>query len=273
MTTSSTDDATALAWQRCRDAFGDIAVPCEMFSSYLAARRSADVTEELQLATYCLDDLYLACACLARVPLAIARFERDVLPCVEPVLARWHPAVADETRQQLRAMLLVDHQGRGPLLSTYLGRGPLRRWIRVVAAREAGKTWRASKDLVAVDDDELFDVLAPARDPAMSLVKTEAAEVFRRAFVAVLGSIERRERALLRLHFLDELTIDEIAPIYGVHRATIARWIAAAKDIVLAETRTRLRSELGISAVEVESLIRLVRSRIELGPSLLASRK
>jgi len=48
-----------------------------------------------------------------------------------------------------------------------------------------------------------------------------------------------------------------------VHRATIARWIAAAKQSVLDRTRKRLMHDLRISADEVDSLIRLVHSRID----------
>ena len=72
---------------------------------------------------------------------------------------------------------------------------------------------------------------------------------------------------------LDGLTIDEIAPMYGVHRATAARWIASAKQDVLARTRKQLMTELHLDAGEVDSLIRLVQSRIELtDESLLRSR-
>ena len=266
------DSALSAAWGRCRAAAAGVVVPCAAFSSFLSSRRAADVTLAMQLATSCLDDLYLACACIAGDAAAVTRFEREILPCVEPVLARWAPVVADETRQQVRAMILVDHNGRGPLLQSYAGRGPLRGWVAVVAARQASKTWRADHRAIPVDDDALFDALAPASDPTMSLIKAEAAAAFKAAFVLVLGELPRRERTMLRLHFLDALSIDDIAPMYGVHRATVARWLAAARAIVLSRTRDQLRQALGITTYEVDSLIRLVESRIEFDTQLLASR-
>jgi RNA polymerase sigma-70 factor (ECF subfamily) len=77
---------------------------------------------------------------------------------------------------------------------------------------------------------------------------------------------------VLRLHVLDGVSIDDIAPMFSVHRATIARWIAAAKQTVLDRTRKRLMQDLRLPAADVDSLIRLVQSRIELSEDPLRTR-
>lgn len=264
-------DPVATAWQQCRARRPDVDVPLARFRAYLDAHRPADVTPDDQLATWCLDDIYLVCGCLAGVPAAIAAVDRDLVPIIDAHLASWETAVVDETRQRLRTMLLVDHAGRGPLLAQYGGRGALRRWVRVVAAREAGKTRRADLAATPVDDDALFDALAPADDPALAVVKRDAAAAFKAAFAPALAALDRRARAVLRLHVLDGLSIDEIAPMYAVHRATVARWITGAKDDVLERTRRQLMRDLRLDAGEVDSLIRLVQSRIELAPDVLAT--
>jgi RNA polymerase sigma-70 factor, ECF subfamily len=258
------------AWMRAREAHPDVAVAREVFAAYVDARRPSDLDAEAQLRAYCVEDLYLACACVAGDAAALRAFERTCMPHFDAALARWDRAVADEARQRLRALLLVDAGGRGPLLATYAGRGALRKWLRVVAAREAGRTWRADAQSVPTDDDALFDALAPATDPALAAVKRDAARAFKAAFVEALARLEGRERTVLRLHVLDGLSIDEVAPMYGVHRATAARWIAAAKDLVLGHTRRALMHELRLDAGEVDSLIRLVQSRIELTAPPLA---
>lgn len=255
-------------WQQCRAKRPDVKVTLDQFRAHLAAHRG-EVPIEDQLRTWCLDDIYLVCGCIARDVNAVSAVERELIPIIDLVIASYAPSVIEETRQRLRAMLVVDHGGRGPLLAQYGGRGALRRWIRVVAAREAGKTWRADTAAMPVDDDALFDALAPPTDPVLSAVKRNAAVAFKAAFVASLAEIERRDRTLLRLHILDGLSIDEIAPMYSVHRATVARWIAAAKDIVLDKTRRALMRDLSIDAAEVDSLIRLVHSRIELSSKVL----
>lgn len=265
-------DPVAAAWQRCQRARPEVRVELDAFRDYLAARRPDDVTLDDQLATWCLDDLYLACACVGRDPKAVLAVERELIPIIDLVLATWDRAVVDETRQRLRAMLMVDHNGRGPLLAHYSGRGALARWIRVVAAREAGKTRRADTAAMPVDDDALFDALVAHDDPQLAAIKQDAAIAFRAAFLATLAELDRTERTVLRLHILDGLTIDDIAPMFRVHRATVARWIAAAKQAVLERTRKRLMHELRLDANEVDSLIRAVQSRIELTESVLKTK-
>ena len=72
---------------------------------------------------------------------------------------------------------------------------------------------------------------------------------------------------MLRLRLLDGLNIDQIGGIYGVHRATVARWIASAREQVLAGTRRELENMLDISDSEFDSLVKLVQSRIDLSIS------
>jgi RNA polymerase sigma-70 factor (ECF subfamily) len=254
------DDGLDEAWRRGREARPDIALDRDRYRAYVEARGATPAD--------CLDDLYLACACVDGVPAAIRAFEREYVPILDAALASWNRA--EETRARVVAMLLVDHAGAGPLLAKYSGRGALRRWIRVVAVREAGKDRRADRD-VPVDDERLFDAIVPAGDPQLSAVKRDAAAAFRIAFDAALAQLDRRERAVLRLHLLDGLSIDEIAPIYDAHRATVARWIAAARRDVLERTRRGLMHDLRIGPDDVDSLIRLVQSRIEVPADALAS--
>ncbi|TMQ24361.1 MAG: hypothetical protein E6J90_08365 [Deltaproteobacteria bacterium] len=258
------DDPVADAWQHCRDERPGVTATLAQFRAHLAAHRPAELPEAEQLTTWCLDDIYLVAACIAGDPAAVRAIEAEIIPIIDLALIGWDRTVIDETRQQLRTQLIVDHAGRGPLLAQYGGRGALRRWIRVVAAREAGKIRARDTAALPADDDVLFNAIAPSSDPALSTVKNDAAAAFRAAFVATLGELDRRERTVLRLHVLDGLTIDEIAPMYEVHRATVARWIASAKHTVLERTRRRLMHDLRLDATEVDSLIRLVQSRIEL---------
>jgi len=126
---------------------------------------------------------------------------------------------------------------------------------------------------VQVDDDEMFDLLAPPSDPRQSAIRRDAAVAFKAAFLAAICELDRRERTVLRLHVVDGLTMDEIAPMFGAHRATVARWIAAAKQTVLDKTRRKLMHELKLDRDEVASLIALVQSRIEMTEEhLLTSR-
>ncbi len=74
-------------------------------------------------------------------------------------------------------------------------------------------------------------------------------------------------RTLLRMHVVEGVTLDGLAMAYGAHRATIARWLAAARSALLKGTRARLAGSLKLKPEEVDSLIELARSRLEISIS------
>src|SRR5262249_39658610 len=88
----------------------------------------------------------------------------------------------------------------------------------------------------------------------------EVKDAFKEAFAALSAA----QRNLLRLYYLDGLTIDEIAAIKRIHRATVARRIAHCREQVATHTHQALVERLGISSSQVDSLMRLVRSHLDL---------
>jgi RNA polymerase sigma-70 factor, ECF subfamily len=77
-----------------------------------------------------------------------------------------------------------------------------------------------------------------------------------------LASVSPRARTLLRLHYLDGLTVDDLGRMYGVHRATAARWVAAARETVFDETRQRIEAGLGLGEESAADVVRLVQSQL-----------
>ena len=75
------------------------------------------------------------------------------------------------------------------------------------------------------------------------------------------------ERAVLKLHYLDGLSIDEVGVAYRVSRATAARWLAKARARVVDETQRRLSEKLGRSAPNADSLLAMVQSELHLSLS------
>jgi len=78
-----------------------------------------------------------------------------------------------------------------------------------------------------------------------------------------LGRLTAEQRNLLRLHFLDGLNIEKIGAVMQVHRATVARWIAAAREEILENVRRDLNQRLRLEPSEFESLVNLVRSQLQ----------
>ena len=67
------------------------------------------------------------------------------------------------------------------------------------------------------------------------------------------------------------MNIEQIGALYGVHRATVARWIASAREGIAGTTRRLLAERLGMPALEIESLVRLCQSRLDVGFSALGA--
>jgi RNA polymerase sigma-70 factor (ECF subfamily) len=100
-------------------------------------------------------------------------------------------------------------------------------------------------------------------DPELAFIRERHQEDFRVAFRAALGRLEARERNLLRLHHVHGLSMDAVSATYQAPRSTVARWIARAREQLLALTREELTARLGLSPDELDSLLRLVRSQLD----------
>ncbi|MBS2020736.1 MAG: sigma-70 family RNA polymerase sigma factor [Deltaproteobacteria bacterium] len=215
-------------------------------------------------------DLFLACACLHGDRAAWRELDRAHLARVPDFVGRIDrsPAFADEIRQRLAEKLLHDDEGGPGKLGLYTGRGPLGAWIRVAAIREAQNAKRGRAAKGGVDADEVA-LASPDHDPEVQLLKRRYAAEFKEAFQAVLVSLSADERNVLRLHYLDGLTIEEVGKAYRVSRATAARHIADAKAKIIERIQKTLGERLkgkirGADAPRAESMLAFVRSQLDM---------
>jgi len=245
-------DAAAGAWPR-------VVLDRTKFIEHLRAR----MTSEEALEKVHVNDLFLACACLQGDQIAWRELDRLHLARIPDFVARIDrsSAFADEVRQRLAEKLLHDAQGGTPKLALYTGRGPLGAWIRVAAVREAQNAKRGGKHAVDADDVVLA---SPDADPEIQLLKQRYAKEFKEAFQEVLTTLSADERNVLKLHYLDGLTIEEVGKAYRVSRATAARWIADARDTIVDRVQKTLGIRLGKSGPKVESILAFVRSQLDM---------
>src|SRR5262249_44224581 len=106
------------------------------------------------------------------------------------------------------------------------------------------------------DDGEL----AAATDLEQVMLRAEAKAALADALRTAVAELDAEDRALLRLHVSDQLGIDELARLYGVHRATAARRVERARRELGRLTRRSLATSLALPPWEVDSLVRIVRS-------------
>ena len=263
----SSPDALADLIARARGAHG-VRVEDGVFRQYLAMRVPPDASLE-QISGLHAEDLYLACACASGVAGALAVFDRAFLGGdLDRALARITSSapVVEEVRQQLRVKLFVGEGGPGKIVD-YSGRGPLAGWVRVAAVRTAlNLVTRQGPDTPSGDDEE---PLLGVADPETEYLKTQHRAEFEQAFRAALSTLSIEQRQLLRLHYVDGLTLAQIGRLRQVHESTISRRLLAARDQLLAETRRALSAELHLGQAEVDSLMGRVMSRADVTLSTL----
>ncbi|MDB4954800.1 MAG: putative DNA-binding regulatory protein [Myxococcales bacterium] len=216
-------------------------------------------------------DVYLAIALAASNKAALEIFEAELVPQIDVALRRLRlpGGTADEVKQALRFELLVGDQK----IADYAGRGELAAWIRVSATRKALKISRKADREETLDEILLDHWPATTPDPAVKHLRSTYTAELKTAIRAAFAALEVRQRNLLRQHILDELTIDDLARLYRVHRATCARWLADARADLGRNTRKRLIAALGVPGGEVDSLLRFLDSDIELSISRILMSK
>jgi RNA polymerase sigma-70 factor, ECF subfamily len=226
--------------------------------------QGGDVAAEL--ATMRVDDLLLAWAAGTGHPRAIAAFEAAFFPDVTPILARvlGDTSERDEVMQRLRERLFVGGEDRRPAALDYAGRGSLRNWVRVSVGRIALNLATRGPRETPVDDELLAALSGAEDDPELACVRARCRDELRRSFDAAARALTPRQRNLLRHAFVDGLGIDQVGSLYGVHRATAARWLAAARGKLLDGLAADLRARLDLDGDEVQSLLRWAQSHVEL---------
>jgi RNA polymerase sigma-70 factor (ECF subfamily) len=229
------------------------------FITALGARTECPL-EELRAA-----DLWIAFHASRGVPAAIQVLESSCFGDLAALLRGRgaDPSEADEVVQRLRHRLLVAEPGTEPRIATYGGRGDLRAWVRVAAVRAWLNVRRESAQnaSLACEDDAFVD--QATNDLELELLKGKYRELFRRVFLERVEALAPETRLLLKLHYLDRLSMDEVGKVLGVHRLTVLRRLERARQELSEGTKERLLAELRLAPPEVESLLRLIQSRLD----------
>jgi RNA polymerase sigma-70 factor (ECF subfamily) len=267
--TDELERALADAYAEGRARWPGVVVPADGYVRYLVPRLPAEPLPGA-LARLCCADLYLACAVAAGDEAAIATFETELFREVAPVVGRIHrsQALADDVAQTLRMKLIVRANGQPGKIADFTGAGPLRGWFRSVVLREAisvrRRHWREQAAPPA-DLESAADGVDVALDYMKQIYRADFAAAFRDAFT----SLPARDRRVLRSHVLDRLTSDDLALVYGVHRATAARWVTRARELLRKRTRYLLATRLAIATEELDAIVALTEAQLHISMSAL----
>lgn len=255
------DRGIARHWEEGRAAFPGVSIERDAFARFLLERTSdAARIEKLRGA-----ELYLACGCAAGDARAIALLEERYLARIPAFLSSRERsrAVIDEVQQRVRMRLLIAAAGEAPKVADFAGTGPLEGWLRVVTIRVYIDLRRQARSADESAGDEGAPLLAASPDPELLLLRERCRGSFETALRDAFAALPSRDRALFRMQFRRGLTLDQMALVFRVHRATAARWTLAARDRLRSGTASRLCERLGADGGEISSLLRDLRSQLD----------
>jgi RNA polymerase sigma-70 factor (ECF subfamily) len=138
--------------------------------------------------------------------------------------------------------------------------------VRTIATRIAIDRLRG-KRAEPVETEALERLPDSADSPELAHFRRTYHTEFKAAFEAALASLEVRERNVLRHHFVDGLTTDEIGALYDVHKTTAFRWLDGAREKLSKRTRAEFQQRVTALPQELDSILRLVQSQLDLSLS------
>ncbi len=207
-------------------------------------------------------DLFIALGCAMGDATSLASFDATFgseLSHVGRKLRRGQ-AESDDFVQECRQKLFAPPK---PKIADYSGHGDLRHWLRVTLMRALVDHQRANKlrEQRERADGEPLEI-PDMRDPELEHLKHHFRAEFRAAFEEAARALDAADRVMLRQHFAEGLTIDALATIHHIHRATAARRVLRARDALFGETRRRLMTKLVLGRDELDSAMRLIESNV-----------
>lgn len=247
----------------------ELQIPGDALSRSLAANEFARIALLADADANLSDDAVIELAIFVGLELKLRRapalFDTRYIARLDATLAhmRLPGDLLEDVKQHVREKFLVAQSDGAFRLAQYVGEGRLPGLIRVTATRAALDMLKRKHNQASPMED-LLELPAPGRDPALAALAQQSRAQFREAFEGAIQSLDQRERNILRLHGLGGVTLEQLASMYGVHRATVVRWLADARQSILSHTRKTLQTNLQIKVHELDSLINLLESGFDL---------
>jgi RNA polymerase sigma-70 factor, ECF subfamily len=261
--------ALAAAVASATTAWPTLRIDARTFVAYLAARVGDVARPQKALAEMRVADLYLACACLMRVPGAVALLDREARPMISEYLARLEvdPETEAEVVQSLFVRLLVPDPQRPSSLADYEGRSTLGKWLGVSAQRVVLNGRRADDARSRLIARLAEQPVPPVRAAEDSLLRERHKKTLEAAIAEAVAALPKRDRIFMKMHVVSRVPIAKIARMFLVDPRTISRQLARAHRAVWAHVRKRLGSALRLSPPEVDSFVRGLQSQLDISLS------
>ncbi len=253
------------ARSRARAIYPELFVEDRIFARHLAWAIGW-TNDGATLSTLVIEDLYLACACANGVggaaDILITAYRDGLRRIAQRIAGR---SSADDIVQEVVFGLLIGSQKSPPEIGTYAGRARLVRWLDVMTRRAALRWVHAEHKIANVAKLAAAETTrGPFTPPEVVLFRHRYGPDLQRALEEVLDAAPPLHRTVLYLYFVGDATVGKIGDTLGVSQSTASRWIARARQDVLAGLKALLSDRLNVSAEDVEALARSLGSRVDL---------
>jgi RNA polymerase sigma-70 factor (ECF subfamily) len=204
-------------------------------------------------------DLYVACACAQGNQAAMEALDRTLIRHAAKIIARIDPSAdfVDEISQRLRQRLFL---GQRPRIGEYRGLGPLANWVNVAAYRVALNALRGRGRPAAAP------LPVPVITPEGALIDDQHGRALKLAVLEALDDLDPAHRELVKLHYLNGLSLVDIGRRLGVDRSTASRRLALARRALVDEVRRRVALSIpDTSADSIRAWIERMSGQLDLG--------
>jgi RNA polymerase sigma-70 factor, ECF subfamily len=215
-----------------------------------------------------LDDLYLATACADGDDQAWEELARRHLGFIREFARRFLPGPEAEN---LADQVVADLWERRKLVR-YEGRSTLRTWLAAIVAHAALNLLKSSRRSVPLSSDEFRNWERDAALARPSAALDPHAALLRQIVDLAIGGLPREDKLLLQLYYEQGLTLDEMAVVLRVSKATLSRRLERTRQALRTSIDALSRARAGASADVLRAGLDLGQLDLDLAAALGGSR-
>lgn len=232
-------------------------LPVEHFAAALQASADRALPQNIDayLRSLHLDDLAIACACIAGDERAWDHFVREYRPVLYRAADALRPGggardIADSLYADLFGLQERDGRRRS-LLSYFHGRSSLATWLRAVLAQRVVDAARADRRIDQLPDDEAHLTPVTPAAPFPDPDRARYGALMQRVLVTALAVLGPRDRLRLACYYTQELTLAETGCVLKEHEATVSRHLAKTRRMIRTEVERLLREREGLDPDQI----------------------
>jgi len=254
--------AILVAFERCQRRFPTVRLPIEVYEARINEILSPGLgptDEAVRAETFAKihhEDLFLAIACSHNDRVAWEHFADDYAPLLRnfAVQACRNSSESEDLAQEITTRLLSDKER----LAGYNGRGSLAGWLRVAVSHAAVDRFRRTNRLTSLEELQEKGSEAVLRNPEKKkeeeTLDSQWGPVFTGIAAECLRRLPDRDRLLLCLYYLQNVSLKGLGVQFGIHEATASRWLERMRRDIRKQVERELRKKHGLSSAEIESL-------------------